>query len=266
MNYKYPSWDIIHQLLPTSPDPETANESETLTNTSTSYVTMQIIPCVHKKHELYNHSKLTDLLTIFPLICTLACTLCSGVPLTMNTPLSLPTSFAPVWVLISLRFFLFMPKTKPLYCSGISTSSPDETSSAFKFLSWTACCKKVHFFTGNINATGRFKVYSVMHPRCYNNWWNKSGCYMRDSTFSCHLPLKSVLINMAESLSSKTTETKRSPKTTVIVEIKKIDLYFLIVIPVSVFWRQLRCYAQVYSAFCLLTLRESMGNGKGSIS
>ena len=30
---------------------------------------------------------------------------------------------------------------------------------------------------------------------------------------------------MAESLSSKTTETKRSPKTTVIVEIKKIDLY-----------------------------------------
>lgn len=45
---------------------------------------------------------------------------------------------------------------------------------------------------------------------------------MRDTTFSCHLPLKSVLINMAESLSSKTTETKRSPKTTVIVEIKKI--------------------------------------------
>ena len=140
----------------------------------------------------------------------------------MNTPFSLPNSFAPVWVLISLRFFPFLPKTKPLYCSGISTSSPDETSSAFKFLSWTACCKKVHFFTGNINATGRFKVYSVMHPRCYNNWWNKSGCYMRDSTFSCHLPLKSVLINMAESLSSKTTETKRSPKTTVIVEIKKI--------------------------------------------
>lgn len=52
MNYTYPSWDIIHQLLPTSPDPETDNESETLTNTSTSYVTMQIIPCVHKKHEL----------------------------------------------------------------------------------------------------------------------------------------------------------------------------------------------------------------------
>ena len=51
MNYKYPSWDIIHQLLPTSPDPETANESETLTNTSSSYA-MQIIPCVHKKHEL----------------------------------------------------------------------------------------------------------------------------------------------------------------------------------------------------------------------
>ena len=58
---------------------------------------------------------------------------------------------------------------------------------------------------------------------------------MRDSTFSRHLPLKSVLINMAERLSSKTTETKRSPKTTVIVEIKKIDLYKLIVIPVSVF-------------------------------
>ena len=48
---------------------------------------------------------------------------------------------------------------------------------------------------------------------------------MLDTIFSWHLPLKSVLINMAESLSSKTTKTKRSPKTTVIVEIKKIDLY-----------------------------------------
>ena len=44
---------------------------------------------------------------------------------------------------------------------------------------------------------------------------------MRDSTFNWHLPLKSVLINMAESLSSKTTKTKRSPKTTVIDEMKK---------------------------------------------
>ena len=47
---------------------------------------------------------------------------------------------------------------------------------------------------------------------------------MRDSTFSWHLPLKSVLINMAESLSSKTTKTKRSPITTVIVEIKNRPL------------------------------------------
>lgn len=52
MNYKYPSWNIIHQLLPTSPDPEAANESETLTDISTSYVTIQIIPCVGKKYEI----------------------------------------------------------------------------------------------------------------------------------------------------------------------------------------------------------------------
>lgn len=68
------------------------------------------------------------------LIWTFAFCLCSSVPLTMYTSLSdFRITFAPVWLLILLRLLPSLPMTKPLYPSGISTSSPAKDCSWILF-------------------------------------------------------------------------------------------------------------------------------------
>lgn len=68
------------------------------------------------------------------LIWTFAFCLCSSVPLTMYTSLSdFRITFAPVWLLILLRLLPSLPMTKPLYPSGISTSSPPKDCSWILF-------------------------------------------------------------------------------------------------------------------------------------
>ena len=57
-------------------------------------------------------------------MCSLACSFCSSVPLTMYTSPSLRINFAPVLVLIKLRLSPPLPMTNPLNALGMSTNSP----------------------------------------------------------------------------------------------------------------------------------------------
>ena len=74
----------------------------------------------------HNNRKLTyfSILTIATLMCSLACSFCSSVPLTMYTSPSLRINFAPVLVLIKLRLSPPLPMTNPLNALGMSTNSP----------------------------------------------------------------------------------------------------------------------------------------------
>ena len=74
----------------------------------------------------YNNRKLSyfSILTIATLMCSLACSFCSSVPLTMYTSPSLRINFAPVLVLIKLRLSPPLPMTNPLNALGMSTNSP----------------------------------------------------------------------------------------------------------------------------------------------
>ena len=57
-------------------------------------------------------------------MCSLACSFCSSVPLTMYTSPSLRINFAPVLVLIKLRLSPPLPMINPLNALGMSTNSP----------------------------------------------------------------------------------------------------------------------------------------------
>ena len=57
-------------------------------------------------------------------MCSLACSFCSSVPLTMYTSPPLRINFAPVLVLIKLRLSPPLPMTNPLNALGMSTNSP----------------------------------------------------------------------------------------------------------------------------------------------
>ena len=77
------------------------------------------------------------------LIWTFAFCLCSSVPLTMYTSLSdFRITVAPVWLLILLRLLPSLPITKPLYLSGISTSSPAKDCSWILFFIFSCRRKK----------------------------------------------------------------------------------------------------------------------------
>ena len=74
----------------------------------------------------YNNRKLSyfNIRTIVTLMCSLACSFCLSVPLTMYTSPSLWINFAPVLVLIKLRLSPPLPMTNPLNALGMSTNSP----------------------------------------------------------------------------------------------------------------------------------------------
>ena len=57
-------------------------------------------------------------------MCSLACSFCSSVPLTMYTSSSLWINFPPLLVLIKLRLSPPLPMTNPLNALGMSTNSP----------------------------------------------------------------------------------------------------------------------------------------------
>ena len=78
--------------------------------------------------------QLIHLLTAFALISILACSLASSVPLVMKTSPFLRITFAPVLLLISIRFLHPLPNTKPLYSFGTSTSSSRGVSVLVKLL------------------------------------------------------------------------------------------------------------------------------------
>ena len=79
--------------------------------------------------------QLIHLLTIFTLICILACSLSSSLPSVMKTsPFLLLITSAPVLLLISIRFLPHLPITKPLYSFGTSTSSTGGVSVLVKLL------------------------------------------------------------------------------------------------------------------------------------
>ena len=78
--------------------------------------------------------QLIHLLTIFTLICILACSLSSSLPSVMKTSPFLRITSAPVLLLISIRFLPHLPITKPLYSFGTSTSSSGGVSVLVKLL------------------------------------------------------------------------------------------------------------------------------------
>ena len=78
-------------------------------------------------------------LTTISLIHCLACCLCSSVPLARYTLPSLRTKFAPVWLLICLRFSPPLPITKPLHSLGISTNS--KVGAISDFFTCNSCCR-----------------------------------------------------------------------------------------------------------------------------
>ena len=78
--------------------------------------------------------QLIHLLTIFTLISILAFSLASSVPSIMKTSPFLRITFAPVLLLISIRFLPPLPNTRPLYSFGTSTSSSGGVSVLVKLL------------------------------------------------------------------------------------------------------------------------------------